>query len=68
VTADVLRQRVDHETRVHRLRPEQRGRRHRVVDDVQDAARLRELADPREVGDLRRGFAIVSTKMSRSTA
>jgi hypothetical protein len=53
VTADVLRQRVDHEPGVHRLRPEQRRRRHRVVDDVQDAARLRELADPREVGDLR---------------
>ena len=37
----------------HRLGPEQRGRGHRVVDDVENSALLGERADPREIRDLR---------------
>jgi hypothetical protein len=51
--ADVFGECVDDEPRADRLRAKQRGRRHRVVDDEQDAARGAQRADTREVGDLR---------------
>ena len=52
VAADVLGQRIDDETRVHVPWLEKPGRGHRVVDDVKDAARAAQSADPGEVGDL----------------
>ena len=53
VATDVLGEGIDDEPRADRLRAEQPGRGHRVVDDVEDAPRLAQRADAREVGDLR---------------
>ena len=52
VAADVLGQRIDDEARADRARLEQPRRRHRVVDDVEDAPRAAELADARQVRHL----------------
>ena len=67
VAADVLGERVDDEPGADGLRPEQRRRGHRVVDDVENAALPRHSSPMRaRSATCVRGLAIVSTKTSAS--